>query len=215
VLLTPRDEDILLTLTEKGRLLDKELLALIWWSVSRSGRIEARRRAEKLVAVGLLRRLIVLTRPLPPLDAPVLAWDPSCPSRPDFARAAGVFRSRWSKPPRSTAVYIATPKAAAMTGGVAPGLKHPLQASHDRAVMSVYQKLKREHPALAASWLGEDCIAWPRGLRVRRPDAVLRDESGRAAVAVEIGGSGAAYGRARLEEWHEHFASLGIPYLFW
>ena len=49
MLRTDRDFDILLTLTSKGRLLDEEQLASAWWSDSRSGRIQARRRAQKLV----------------------------------------------------------------------------------------------------------------------------------------------------------------------
>ena len=156
----------------------------------------------------------MLARPLPSLDAPVITWSPG-QSKPDLAHASGVFLRCWSEAPRSTTVYLATSKAAAMTGGVAPGLKHPLAAGHDLGLMSVYLKLKREHPALAEAWVGEDGIEWPRGLRVRRSDAVLYDASGRAAAAVEMGGSGAAYGKDRLEEWHEHFSELGLPYFFW
>lgn len=214
MLLTLRDQDILSTVTEKVRLLDEEQLASTWWGLSRSGRIEAKRRAAKLIAAGLLRSLVVLSRPLPSLDAPVLAWSLGQP-KPDIARAAGVFQLRWSSPPRSTSVYLATPKATSITGGVAPGLKHPLQVGHDCGLTSVYLRLKREQPALAKAWLGEDCISWPRGLRVRRSDAVIRGASGETVLAVEMGGSGAAYGRHRLEAWHEHFASRGLPYLMW
>lgn len=214
MLLTSRDDDIVLTVTKKVRLLDDEQLASTWWSTTRSGRTEARRRANQLVAAGLLRRLVVLSRPLPPLNAPVITWDPQRP-KPDFARAANVFQGRWSGAPRSTPVYLATAKAASITGGVARGLKHPLQAGHDRGLTSVYLRLKREHPALAEAWLGEDCVPWPRGLRVRRSDAVIRGASGETVIAVEMGGSGAAYGRSRLEAWHRHFSSIGLPYLFW
>ena len=210
---TERDEDLVNTLTKKGRLLDEWQLASTWWSMSRSGRIEAKRRARQLIAAGLLYRLIVLSRPLPELTTPVITWEPDGP-KPDLAQAATIFQRRWSGPPCSTVVYLATAKAAAITGGVAPGLKHPLQVGHDRGLMSVYLRIKREHPALAEAWVGEDSVSWPRGLRVRRSDAVIRGASGEIKLAIEMGGSGAAYGHRRLEAWHAQFLAQGLPYLF-
>ena len=213
MILTRRDEDIVMTLTWKGRCVDSEQLAASWWTPTRGGRAEAGRRARRLVEAGLLREFTVLRRPLPPLDAPVIVGVPE--SLPDVDRAAHIFQRRWSKPPRMTAVYLATPKAAALTGGSAPGLKHPLQASHDLAVVQVYLNLKRRHPAVAESWIGEDCAPWPRGLRVRRADAIIRQTTGEVASAIEIGGSGSAYGPDRLRALHEHFAAQGIPYFVW
>ena len=137
MLLTPRDSEILSTLTWKARLLNIEQLATTWWNAGRSGRIEARRRADRLIAAGLLRKLVVLSRPLPPLEKPVIVCEMFGPTV-NFRRVAQLLQKRWSAPPCSTSVYIATAKAAAFTGGKAPGLKHPLQASHDLAVMQVY-----------------------------------------------------------------------------
>jgi hypothetical protein len=213
MLLTERDEELLTALTWKGRLIDADQLASAWWCASPSGQRESKRRAKKLVAGGLLRELVVLSRPLPSLTQPVIIGTPE--SRPALNRAANHFQTRWSKAPRSTRVYLATQKAAALTGGKAPGLKHPLQASHDRAVMQVYLNAKKEQPALAEAWVGEDSVIWPRGLRVRRADALIFEASGQVAFAIEIGGSGAAYGRERLEAMHEHFSSQGLSYLLW
>lgn len=211
--LTRRDEELLTALTWKGRLIDADQIASTWWRAGTAGRSEAKRRAKRLVAFGLLRKLVVLSRPLPSLDRPVVVGTPG--SRPALHRAANLFRTRWSKAPRSTTVYLATSKAAALTGGKAPGLKHPLQAGHDRAVMQVYLNAKERQPALAQAWVGEDNVVWPRGLRARRADALVFDASGRVAFAIEIGGSGAAYGKERLEAMHEHFSSQGLSYLLW
>lgn len=213
MILTRRDEDIVMTLTWKGRCVDSEQLAASWWGPHRSGRVEAKRRARQLVDAGFLREVAVLCRPLPPLDAPVIHGVPG--SEPDVDRAANIFQRRWSRPPRMTTVYLATAKAAAFTGGRAPGLKHPLQASHDLAVTQVHLNIKRKHPTLAAAWVGEDSVPWPKGLRVRRADAIVREATGDVAFAIEIGGSGSAYGPGRLRALHEHFAAHGIPYFVW
>ena len=212
--LTDRDHDILTTLTWKARLLDNEQLATTWWHAGRSGRIEASRRAGRLVASGLLKKLIVLSRPLPRLDAPIIVYYPGG-EEANLARAAHLLHRRWSQPPRSTTVYLATPRAAALTGGRASGLKHPLQASHDLAVTQVYLNTRKRDPDLAIAWLGEDCVPWAPGRRVRRADAVIPGAAGGIALAIEIGGSGSAYGRKRLEALHRHFAKSGIPYVLW
>lgn len=212
--LTRRDLDILSTLTWKARLLSREQLATTWWNTGRSGRIEAHRRANRMIASGLLRRLVVLSRPLPSLEAPLIVSE-SLGATVNFQRVAQRLQKRWSAPPCSTTVYIATAKAAVMTGGRAPGLKHPLQASHDLAVMQVYLQTRTEQSSIADAWLGEDNVPWAPGRRVRRADAVIRDPSGEIALAIEIGGSGSAYGRERLEAMHQHFASSGIPYILW
>lgn len=214
MLLTPRDFEILSTLTWKARLLNTEQLATTWWNAGRSGRIEARRRADRLIAAGLLRRLVVLTRPLPPLERPIIISE-MLGRTANFRRVAQLLQKRWSAAPCSTSVYIATAKAAAMTGGKAPGLKHPLQASHDLAVMQVYLQTRKEHPSLADDWLGEDSVPWAPGRRVRRADAVIRGSTEAVDLAIEIGGSGSAYGHERLEAMHEHFTSCGIPYVLW
>ncbi len=214
MLLTERDNEILTAVTCKGRPLGAEQMADAWWGRGRSARIEANRRAKRLVAAGLLKKLTVLCRPLPPLDAPLVVCD-SPGASVNLAKAAYQLERRWSKPPRSTAVYLATAKAAALTGGRARGLKHPLQASHDLAVMQVYLNARANYPALAEAWVGEDCVPWPRGRGLRRADAIIRGPHGGIALAVEIGGSGSAYGRKRLEAMHEHFASCGLPYVLW
>lgn len=76
MLLTARDEEMLVCLTWKGRALAADLLAGTWWDVTRSGRLEARRRARNLIEAGLLRELTAIVRPLPPLCEPVIAWQP-------------------------------------------------------------------------------------------------------------------------------------------
>lgn len=213
--LTPRDEDILVTLTAKGRVVDAGLLARTWWSFTPSGRNEARRRTRRMVRAGLLRELIVIARPLPPLREPVYGWEPGAP-RPNLARATRLLQERLSAPPRPTFVYLATAKAAALTGGKAPGLKHPLQCTHDLGVMKTFLEGYREKsPELARAWVSEDCLPKPTRRHVRRPDAVILAPSGEVALAIEFGGAGGAYGRERLEATHAHFERLSIPYLLW
>lgn len=214
MLLTERDEDILMTLTWKGRALAADLLAETWWSITPSGRLEARRRARRLVECDLLRELTVIARPLPPLREPVIDWRPWEP-RPNLARAARLLEVRLSEPPRPTLIYVATSKAAALTGGKAPGLKHPLQATHDLGLMATFHAYKQRSPDLARAWVSEDCLPKPTRRNVRRPDAVVLAPSGEVALAIEFGGAGGAYGRERLEATHEHFERLNLAYLLW
>lgn len=214
MLLTERDEDILVTLTSKGRIIALDLLAETWWSITRSGHLEARRRARRLVECGLLRELTVIARPLPPLREPVFAWQPRDP-RPNLTRAERLLQERLSEPPRPTHVYVATSKAAALTGGKAPGLKHPLQATHDLGLMACFLAYKQRSPELARAWVSEDCLPKPTKRNVRRPDAVILAPSGEVALAIEFGGAGGAYGRERLEATHEHFERLNLAYLLW
>lgn len=215
MLLTERDEDILVCLTWKGRALAADLLAGSWWDATRSGRLEARRRARRLIEAGLLRELTAIARPLPPLREPVIAWQPWEP-RPNLGRAARLLQERLSEPPRPTLVYVATPKAAALTGGEAPGIKHPLQLTHDCALMRTYIDHYREKlPDLARGWVFEDCLPKPTRRRVRRPDAMILAPSGEVVLAIEMGGGGGSYGRERLESTHSYFENIALPYLLW
>jgi hypothetical protein len=159
--------------------------------------------------------LTVIARPLPPLREPVYDWVPGEP-RPNLPRAERILRERLSEPPCPTRIYVATAKAAALTGGKAPGLKHPLQVTHDLGLMKTFLEVYREKsPQLARAWVSEDCLPKPTRRNVRRPDAVFLAPSGEVALAIEFGGAGGAYARERLEATHQHFERLNLPYLLW
>jgi hypothetical protein len=81
--------------------------------------------------------------------------------------------------------------------------------------MQVYLNLRERDPELARAWVSEDCAPVPRGRNVRRPDAVICTSFGEIAMAIEIGGSGAAYGHERLDKMDTDYRDRGLPYLLW
>lgn len=211
MILTARDTEILRSLIWKVRLFTLAQLSTTWWTDSPSGRSEARRRCRRLVDQGLLEMTAVHARPLPSLTAPVCCWAPGEPT-PDFGRVSYVLRCRWAEAPRTVTAYVATTRAANAFGGHGGPLRHPLQATHDIGVSQVYLTYRATTPWLARAWVGEDVVPRSQRRRVRVPDALIRDDSGRTSLAVEFGG---AYDAARVAGFHEDCLKTGVPYVLW
>lgn len=211
ILLTARDQELLLVLTQKVRLLSLRQIAEHWFGGDVAN---ARRRLRQLTQAGLLTRFDVAVRPTPPLQDPVAVWQPGLPA-PDVGRTAQVLRWRWMhRPVRLCATYIATAKTANAFGGKARGeLKRPLQATHDLGVAAIWLRLRVVSPQLAAAWRGEDLLAHTRrGPGDKLPDAFLVDAAGEVVSVIEFGGS---YDAARVQAFHADCARRQLPYQLW
>lgn len=82
--LTNRDSQIIEALTQKVRLFAQRQIAEHWFG---GEMVNARRRLKRLAAIGLVTRLSVQARPLPPLERPLACWRPGEPE-PDFGAIA-------------------------------------------------------------------------------------------------------------------------------
>ena len=212
--LTPRDAALLVALCSKIRLLSLPQIAAAWWPDAADAEATAGRRLRKLAAADLVRRDRVPAAPLPPLDAPVIAWRPGEPD-PDCGAAAWTLQSRWEATggPRATAVFVAGKAAAKLYGGVSAGrLPAAFQATHDLGVSAMYLRLLRDDPAAADRWIGEDRLA-PHRRGQKLPDAVLADDPAASPeLVLEFGG---AYDKRRVEAFHRDCARRGSAYEVW
>jgi len=210
--LTPRDDDILSTLSRRVRMLTLAQIAEIWWTATVSGRSAARRRLQALRRAGLLAVRHVLARPLPSIEQPLFAWKPG-EAPPDYGPLAWRLQSRWTSQPRRTSVFIATKRAANQCAGRACGvIKQHFQATHDLGVAQMYLCLRRKQPQSAEQWMGEDLLRLARR-REKVPDAALAcDHENRICRVLEFGG---AYDSVRLRQFHQDCARRQLPYEIW
>lgn len=212
MLLISRDDEILRTLSLKVRLLSLAQVAEAWWEPTPSGQSTARKRLAQLDEAGLVRRLRVPVRPLPPLDAPALAWQAGDPP-PDLGAVAWKLQSRWKEGPLATTVFVATQRGANQYGGRLRGrLRREFQATHDLGVAAVYLRMRAAKPEAAEAWIGEDILS-PHRRGEKVPDAVLAaGPEKRPRLVVEFGG---AYDAARVRRFHEDCAERKLPYELW
>lgn len=212
MILAPRDLDILDALNAKVRILSLAQLAAAWWTPTPTGRKNAAKRLAALVEAKLLRREVVLARPMLTLASPEYAWFPG--ERPlSFGALSWRLQARWSGHPRRMTVFLAAPRALGLFGGAAPGaIKNLCQVTHDLHVGGVYLAYRRRWPDDAARWHGEDGVARDRRRRETLPDALLVFTAGEPYRAVEFGGS---YSRARLADYHDYCCERGLPYEIW
>jgi len=207
--LTARDEELLEALVEKVRLFSQRQIAEHWWDGETAN---TRRRLKTLERAGLIKRLIVPARTLPPLETPIVLWQPEQPP-PDCGQVAYRLQQRWQRRAvRPTSVVVATRRTGQILGGPAAGeLKQPTQATHDLGVAAVWLRLDRQAPAWAAAWQGEDLMA-PSRWGEKRPDAMIMDSIGEALWAMEFGGS---YAAERVRSFHEYCAERSLSYQIW
>lgn len=211
MILTPRDLDLLGVLNQQVRMFTLVQIATGWWSPTDTGRKNAAKRLGMLVGAGFLKCAEVLARPLLNLERPMLAWNLGDP-RPNFGAVSWRLQSRWSRGPRRTSVYYASPRSVALLGGVTLGqLKNLCQMTHDLHVGQVLLDYRRRRPADARAWRGEDALAQQRRDEIL-PDALLFDQFGTPYRAVEFGGS---YPPQRLQAIHDDCLARRLSYEIW
>jgi len=213
VILTDRDEAILLALTHKVRILTLLQVAATWWRESARAELAANRRLRQLSSMGLVESDFVLARPFLPLDAPEISWSPG-DEIPDFEALAYRLRVRWkSHAFRSTRVYFATRAAVNQFGGYMGGcLDHPNEATHDLHQAELYLRALRDHPWLAQGWISESQLALKSKPFEVLPDAVLRDPDGGDRLMIEFAG---IYDAKRLRRLHDYASARELPYELW
>jgi hypothetical protein len=207
--LTPRDRDILQTLALKVRLFTQRQIADHWFG---SELVNARRRLKRLASAMLLARCTVHARSLPPMESPLVIWQPG-QLPPEFGPVAYRCQQRWRRrPPRPCTVWLATDRTAQLFGGVhRGGLKHPTQATHDLGVAAVWLRLSEVSPTWADAWRGEDLLAHTRrGQKI--PDAFIVDVDEQVDWVIEFGG---AYDASRVAAFHNDCADRSLPYQLW
>ena len=193
VSLTARDQQMLLALVQKVRLLSLRQIAEHWWQDEVAN---ARRRLRALTATSLVQRVTVAARTLPPIDAPVATWQPGH-TVPDFGQVSYRLQSRWRRRAvRSTSAYIATDHAAQLFGG---------------KCRAVWLRLHDEAAEWADAWRSEDLLAHTRRGE-KLPDGFIVDREGETVWVIEFGGS---YDAPRVQEFHEDCADRNLPYQIW
>jgi hypothetical protein len=207
--LKQRDREILLALAQKVRLMALRQVADHWWDGELAN---TRRRLKALAGAGLVRRVTVSARTLPPIEKPVVTWQPG-QSAPPYGKVSYRLQERWARRAvRPTAAYTVTDRAAQLFGGRGGGeLKHSLQATHDLGVAAVWLCLHCQAPAWAEAWRGEDQLAHTR-VGEKLPDAFIVSDTDEVAWAIEFGGS---YDAPRVQDFHEDCARRDLPYQIW
>jgi hypothetical protein len=210
--LNDRDNDVLRTLSRSIRVASLSQIARNWWANCAEAESDAIRRLRTLERAGLIRRVSAVVIALEPLAEPLVVWRPG-DVIPDFGPLAWLLKQRWTQPPQRTTVFLATAHTARRFGGRRSGrIARPFQLSHDLGVAEMYFALRRQRRQLAQQWIDEDRLApfrrgekLPDAILATAPDAVPR-------LVLEFGG---AYGKPRLQDFHDDCEDRGLPYEIW
>lgn len=210
LVLTPRDQDILSTLSLRVRLLTLAQIARTWWHETAS--TAARRRLGQLREAGLLSSAQIVALHVGVLEAPIVCWGPAQP-RPNLGAVAWRLKRRWSAAPQPAVIYFATRRCGQLFGGARRGkFARAFQVSHDLGVAEMFLAYRRTRPETVRRWIDEDRLApYRRGEKL--PDAVLATAP--SAVPELVLEFGAGYGKSRVVAFHEDNLSRGLRYQIW
>lgn len=208
--LTDRDRELLDALNMRVRLFSLSQIARIWWAESKHPEQAAARRMLLLARHGWVRRLRVLTRPLPMIRMPMASWSPG-QQDPRFGELSYRLKRRWAAAPRMTTVIVGGANATRVFAAK-PALKHEQQATHDLGVTEMYLLMRQQRADDAANWIGEDRLPRRNNQQVR-PDAVIAPEPDASPqLLLEFGG---AYDVLRLCRFHDFAKKQNTPYEIW
>ena len=113
-------------------------LAEHWDISSATGRRHLTTWLNGLVRDDLIRRLRVLAKPTPKLDAPLLQVPRESPLG-DMAALSWKLEKRWRIEPEVTTIYVRGPKCNQLFGGKAqPDISNLAAVSHDLALSALY-----------------------------------------------------------------------------
>jgi hypothetical protein len=158
----------------------------------------------------LIARYRALAHPELPLHEPILSWTPG-EQPPDFSRAAYRLQSRWTKPFTSVPCFMATKRAGRNSGGSGGRRSRTSEQTHDIHLASVFLHYRAVSPELVPRWTSEATILERRnGGREKLPDAMVLDGAQRRVI--EFGG---AYGKEKVEGFHNYCATEDLPYEIW
>lgn len=169
--------------------------------------IAAKRRLDRMVDAGFLKKQTVNVRVSPPGLSPVLTWNVH-DAAPDFGALSYLLCKRWDDlVPHFEHTYSIAPKSLALLA--MPKRKSYVtgQASHDLGVFRMWQWAKQNCPKY--EFVGEDVFAPDRGNGEIIEDAQLH-VNGKPIALMEFGG---AYRVERLREIHDSISTTQIPYI--
>jgi len=207
--LTERDDEILRALCLRVKFFSQRQLGDHWFDGDAAN---TRRRMGQLKSVGMIERVALRARSLPPLAQPLISWIPG-QADPEFAKVAYQCSNRWRKRHvQSCTAYLATEAASQRYGGRMPGeVKREMQATHDLGVSQIWLQLDLQSPQLADAWRGENLMAHTRQGQ-KLPDGFIVDAQETTLSVIEFGG---AYDESRIREFHADCAERALPYQLW
>ncbi len=206
---TSREYRILEALTRHVRMVSLRQAKECWWPDLPDTQA-ARRKLLRMARDGWIERRCINVHPLLPATQPLAAWRPGKPE-PDPDSVSRLCQERWCRAAISMEVYVASPLAASLFGSTARGLPRREQWDHDLLLTSVYVHYQRQHPRLAAGWVGEHSLP-KAGYRIKDPDAFLMGAGRRILRVIESAGR---YSPVQVESFHEHCAERELPYELW
>jgi hypothetical protein len=208
--LTARDARIFELLTRRVLLATAKQLARGYWPPSDSAASSARERLRVLVRIGLLEMFAVRAHPELSLDQPVWSWKPGEPL-PPCGSLSYRLRTRWAEAFKPIQIFTASERLGRRFAGRGGCLNHPLQATHDLHVTTVYLHKLKVNPAEASAWVSDAVLA-PLRRGQKLPDAEIHDQNGRTIKVIEFGGS---YPPERLRKVHDDCEIRQVPYELW
>jgi hypothetical protein len=211
ITLTPRDVDILDTLTLRVRYLSLAQIARTWWANSQDPLANARARLKGLESAGFVLRFTALARPEFALIAPMIGWQPGDPT-PDFGAASYQLQARWTQSAITTPAVIATTAAGHQFGGHGGRFPRQSEQSHDLMMGALYLYYRQLlGPArITKQWISEESLREQKQAGEKVPDAILRTPHGE--LVIECGG---AYSKNKLTQFHAYCDENAFPYELW
>lgn len=210
LLFSERDRDILEALVLRVRVFSLPQLGRTWWGNTANPDLNAWQRMQMLQRDNLVVTFSGISHPELPLQKPVATWSPGTPE-PAFGQISYRLQSRWALPPVATKYVTATRTARRHFGGAKGRLPRERELTHDIHLAAVYLRLRHENPSAAQQWISDETIQEQRGhTREKLPDAILNLPSGR--LVIEFGG---AYGKEKLQGFHDYCEQQALPYEIW
>jgi len=208
--LSPRDRDLLDTLTLRVRVLSVAQVARCWFGHVGEPVRQASRRLAILERSGLIQQASMPARPELVLHRPLLMWRPGR-DEPDFNGLATALDRRWREPAAPTKVLIATRRAGNSRGGFGGRWPRRSELSHDLTLAGLYLAWRSTRKGPQSEWISEARLRREGfGLEQRLPDAMIRDAGDRRII--ELGG---AYSAAKLRDFHCFCVEQELPYELW
>jgi hypothetical protein len=194
----------------KVRVQTEQQIVATYWPVTPAGRKNGQRRLAYLAERGVLVRHVLHVKQVTAVE-PLYWWAPG-EEEPDCSELSRESRRRWQLPALPTAVLVASARLRNVLGISHRSHVHALsQLSHDLGVSALFHHLRRTNAQIAARYLSEDELP-PGGFQEAQPDAVLIDEGGAPALALEFA---ADYDRDRFRRLHATLSARQLTYQIW
>lgn len=220
LILTERDREILAVLTKCVRVLSLPQIVRTWW-IDSSERI-ALNRMRRLALEGLVEIRRELAHPELSLSSPLLSW--SIGDRaPDFGALSYQLQSRWCFHPVSTTCITASAASGNQFAGFPGRRLREIERTHDIHLARIFLLYRQRSPELLNDWVFEEQIKLERARQKRSPEFLYRSDwgqklpdvfirNGSATRVIEFGG---AYGKKKLEAFHDYCQSERFAYEIW